>query len=307
MKYQCPDCKKYVYLLDESLNLPKQTKMSSKKQAELGKLGCLLPYQSAAETYAQLRKSTASPMGVHRSVQILGVQVPETKAVENATHAGVDGTMICIREEGWKEAQVGAVYKLNQAGRATEIRYASQVGARNKVGLETYQLAGSPSMEETGKMALLGDGAAWIDEIHAEHFSQSERIVDFWHASEYVWEVARAFYGQGTQAAKVWAGIRIKLLKKGKQASLKNSLVHLQAKTAEQKKARTAALRYFKNHGHQMNYPKYKRLGFHIGSGVIESGCKHVVQSRMKRSGMRWSRSGAENLLRLRTYHLNLN
>lgn len=305
----CPRCEKYVYPLDFDLALPRQTKMSAKKQTELGKLSCLLPYESAAEIYTELRKSTASKMGAHRSVQVLGAEKEqkEVPAVENPTHAGVDGTMICIREEGWKEAQVGAVYKLDKKGRATEIRYAGKVSARAEVGMETYRLAGSPSLEATSQMALIGDGAVWIDEIHEEHFPNSERIVDFWHASEYVWEVARAFYGQGTKKAKIWAKIRIHLLKRGKQISLRRSLSHLHAKTPEQKKSRFDALRYFKNHGHQMNYPKYRKLGFHIGSGVIESGCKHVVQDRMKRSGMRWSRQGAENLLRLRTYHLNLN
>ena len=53
------------------------------------------------------------------------------------------------------------------------------------------------------------------------------------------------------------------------------------------------------------DYPCYQRKGFHIGSGVAEGACKHVIQSRFKRTGMRWSRPGAENLLALRNLHVN--
>jgi hypothetical protein len=54
-----------------------------------------------------------------------------------------------------------------------------------------------------------------------------------------------------------------------------------------------------------MNYPFYERQGFHIGSGIAEGACKHVIHYRFKQAGMRWSRTGAENLLALRVAYLN--
>lgn len=54
-----------------------------------------------------------------------------------------------------------------------------------------------------------------------------------------------------------------------------------------------------------MKYDEYQRMGFHIGSGVIEAGCKYVIGHRFKRSGMRWSRKGAKHLMCLRVAYLN--
>ena len=79
----------------------------------------------------------------------------------------------------------------------------------------------------------------------------------------------------------------------------------MRAKTESQRKALEDARRYMRNHGDKMDYPRYRSLGYHIGSGVAEAGCKHVIQSRFKRSGMRWSREGAERLLQLRVAYLN--
>lgn len=54
-----------------------------------------------------------------------------------------------------------------------------------------------------------------------------------------------------------------------------------------------------------MRYPDYRAQGLPIGSGVVESACKHVVASRMKHAGMRWDEPGAENILALRCHYLN--
>ena len=54
-----------------------------------------------------------------------------------------------------------------------------------------------------------------------------------------------------------------------------------------------------------MNYPEYRERGLPDGSGVVEASCKHVVGDRLKRTGMRWDETGAENILALRCHHLN--
>ena len=68
---------------------------------------------------------------------------------------------------------------------------------------------------------------------------------------------------------------------------------------------RQATEEYFGNNLHRMEYPEYQAEGWQIGSGVVESACKHVVASRCKRAGMRWDENGAENILALRCLALN--
>ena len=63
MKYKCPGCEKYAYPLDEELTLPEQTKMSSKKQSELGQLGCLLPYKSGGQNLSRIKEKHCFPNG----------------------------------------------------------------------------------------------------------------------------------------------------------------------------------------------------------------------------------------------------
>ena len=86
---------------------------------------------------------------------------------------------------------------------------------------------------------------------------------------------------------------------------MRYALGHLQPRNKEQREVRKEVCRYFRNHGHKMNYPEYESRGYHIGSGVIEGACKFVIQTRMKRTGMRWTKSGAENVLNLRVTNLN--
>jgi hypothetical protein len=126
-----------------------------------------------------------------------------------------------------------------------------------------------------------------------------------WHASEYLWGVANEFYGQGSPKAQAWAASRVAQLERADQAGLSRSLRHLVPKTSEQTKILHNTRRYFRNHGHQMDYPRYLARGWHIGSGIAEAGCKYVIEARFKRAGMRWSRSGAGHLLRLRLAYLN--
>jgi hypothetical protein len=65
------------------------------------------------------------------------------------------------------------------------------------------------------------------------------------------------------------------------------------------------AIGYFDDNRSRMDYPRYRAENLPIGSGVIESSCKHVVGDRLKRSGMRWDEEGAEDLLALRCLDLN--
>ena len=181
----------------------------------------------------------------------------------------------------------------------------SRLGNREALGDDLYRLAGRPESEVSKGMAFVADGANWLDEIQRIHFPFATRIIDQWHVREYLWGVANEFYEQGSRKAQDWAKGKIGLLKKNRQRSLKQSFCRMEPKTKKQREILTDTKRYFQNHGHQMDYPRYQRKGFHIGSGVAEGACKHVLQSRFKRAGMRWSRPGAEKLLALGDLHIN--
>jgi hypothetical protein len=308
-RYECRRCKQGYYPADEELELSKESRMSQKKEDQMAKLSVRMPYEEAVKTYEELTGLGASVSVVHRVVQEKGEKFGEAKIEhkplkgDGKEHVGSDGTMVNIREEGWKEVKIGAYYKTDAEGEKEEVRYAATTASREEIGKQLYALAGRPNLEQTGQMGFIGDGAEWLEEIRQEHFVKSTRIVDFYHVSEYIGNLGKIFYGE--KKGKEWIEEKLAQIKAGGVKDVQESLGRMKAKTDEQKEELEKTRRYLKNHKEHMKYDEYKRMGFHIGSGVIEAGCKHVIGHRFKRAGMRWSRKGAKHLMCLRVAYLN--
>jgi len=288
--------------------------MSGQKEKQLASLAVHMPYEEAKKVYEELTRLKAGRMTAYRTVQRLGSQVREAEAPPESKpetgektkkHITADGVMIRIRDEGWKETKVGSVYRVDQERKAHGARYTATLDSREVFGGKLYRLAGEPEAAKTRKLAFISDAAKWLDELHAFSFPLATRIVDFWHVTEYLWKVANAFYEEGTTKARACAHEKIEKLRQGHAKLIHTNLAQMKPKTKFQREILEAALTYFQNHAHQMDYPRYEAMGLHIGSGVGESACKFVIQTRFKRSGMRWTRAGGENLLRLRLTYLN--
>lgn len=310
MRYNCHECGKKYYPTDEELELG-ESRMSLQKESQLALLSAHMTYRESQKVYEELTRQKAGRMTAHRTVQRWGSKIQDLEnsitpiSAEGKEHITGDGVMIRFQEEGWKEAKVGAHYCVDKDRKAQEIRYTATLGAREQLGQKLYELANRPSLERTGKMAFVSDAAEWLDGIQQMQFPLAERIVDVFHAEEYIWNVGKAFYQEGTLKTKEWAEAKVEQLRQANQRGLRKSLAQMKPKTEEQRQSLENARRYFRNHGQKMDYPRYEEKGFHIGSGIAEAACKHVIQSRFKRSGMRWSRQGAGNLLPLRLASLN--
>ena len=313
MRYRCHECGQYHYPLDYELGVDgKRTSIQKEKQLAL--LSVHMPYEEAKEIYEEMTRLKTGRMTAHRTVQRLGKRVAKSNGKEEAVrqveersrmHVTADGVMIAIREEGWKETKVGSVYEVDEEREAQGQRYTATFEDREVFGQKLYELAGEPAARESAGMTFISDAARWLDELQGLLFPMAERIVDFWHVTEYLWDVANAFYREGSTKAKQWAEEKIGKLRQGQVKLIQASLSQMKPRTKKQREVLKAAQTYFQNHAHQMDYPRYEAMGLHIGSGIAEAACKFVIQTRFKRCGMRWSRSGAENLLRLRLAYLN--
>jgi hypothetical protein len=153
---------------------------------------------------------------------------------------------------------------------------------------------------------VMGDGAEWIWNLAALHFPGAILIVDLYHARQHLWEVARRLYPDDERKRKVWMKVHQKrLLDQGKIERLVGALRAIKSRSPEvAEKIRTEA-DYFERNAERMRYPKFRRQHLFVGSGVIEAGCKTVIASRFKRSGMFWTVRGANTILALRCCHLN--
>jgi hypothetical protein len=153
---------------------------------------------------------------------------------------------------------------------------------------------------------VMGDGAEWIWNLAALHFPGAMEIVDLYHARQHLWDLARRLFPNREGPQKAWMKAHQKhLLDKGKIEKLVAVLRTIKSSNSEvAEKIRTEA-DYFERNAKRMRYPYFRRQHLFVGSGVIEAGCKTVVASRLKRSGMFWTVRGANAILALRCSYLN--
>lgn len=190
---------------------------------------------------------------------------------------------------------------------------AARRGALDIVGWEQPagtdpRLAGpaGPALAVLRPVQILGDGAVWIWHLADEHFGAARiEVVDWFHASEHLWTLAKALHDEGTAAATTWAEHALGLLWEHGPAPLRALLRETTAPTNQAAEVLRVERGYFTTNAARMDYPRWRALGLPIGSGAIESGAKHLVQQRMKRAGMRWSEPGATAILALRTHRLS--
>jgi len=184
--------------------------------------------------------------------------------------------------------------------------YTGAIETAEEFGKRIYREALQRGWSRARKKVVIGDGAEWIWNLVAEHVPGAREIVDLYHARQHLWTVARQLYPQEEVQQKAWMKVHQKrLLDKGKIEKLVSEL-HSIATTNPQlaEKIRTEAV-YFERNAERMRYPRFRRQHLFVGSGVIEAGCKTVVGSRLKQSGMFWTVRGANAILALRCSHLN--
>jgi hypothetical protein len=136
------------------------------------------------------------------------------------------------------------------------------------------------------------------------------RIVDYYHASQRVWRMAKILFGDTGKAGQSWARKMLRwMLRKSRGVNrvLHSAAALLMGKSLTEKKRKkfAQAYRYLRKRMKYMRYDEYKRLGLPRGSGVTEAACKTVFSQRLKLSGMRWKKPGAATILVLRVIHLS--
>jgi hypothetical protein len=151
------------------------------------------------------------------------------------------------------------------------------------------------------RRGVLGDGAAWIWNLADEQFPGAIQIVDLYHAKGYLWEVAKAIYGAGSDLGEQWAKQRRDELDEGKIDAL---LAALRVHAATHDEARKC-LDYVTRNRHRMRYPEFRARGLCVSTGVVEAGCKVAIGTRLKRAGMHWTVAGADAIIALRCCKLS--
>ena len=125
-------------------------------------------------------------------------------------------------------------------------------------------------------------------------------ILDIIHASEYLWDVGTALYGEKGQKRVRWVEAKLYALLDSQVGYVIGGLKQIRTKNAlkpHQENVIEKTLTYFENHRPMMDYATYLEKGYPIATGVVEGTCGSLVKDRMEDSGMRWSLVGDQTIL----------
>lgn len=214
-----------------------------------------------------------------------------------------------------REAKLGCVFTQTQTDEEGDplrdpasTSYVGTFEGCRDIAVLLHQEALRRGLGRAQKVVFLGDGAAWIWNNCKSTFPGAVQILDYYHASEYVVEMAKAVHINDETKAKA---LHKRWRKSMKDISPKKLIIEarkLLSKHPEWEASRAELIEgkisYLESHASRTEYGKYRAKGYFIGSGVIEAGCKTVVGSRLKQSGMFWSKRGAENILDMRCLFL---
>jgi hypothetical protein len=236
------------------------------------------------------------------------------RAVTGPCYVGIDGGMIFVAGR-WQEAKLGCIYQARDrvalSATRTELIARQVVAVRGEpaaLGARLWPRARAAGIDEQREVVVVGDGAPWIWNLAAEQFPRRVEILDWYHAKEHVSETARILYGEGTERTAQWRKEQLDRLWDDRVEDVIAGLRFLGAhqRSAVKRQAVEDLQRYLRTNRERMRYRTFREAGYQIGSGAAESAIGHVVQQRMKRSGMRWEAPGADAMLALRSVYRSI-
>jgi hypothetical protein len=341
--YLCPHCHTGQFPADAELDI-ENTEFSPGVRRMHALVGQAAPFGHGREQIRLLAGLEVTAKAVERTAETIGEDIArrEQAQIQRAVqldlpivvgepvpilYVQIDGTGIPVvkketadrkgKTEGrpahTREAKLGCVFtqtRWDEEGFAIRdpdsTTYTGAIETADDFGKRIYLQAWNRGWNRAVKKVVIGDGAEWIWNLANQHFPGTIQIVDLYHARQHLWDLARKLYPNDAPAQKKWLSLHQKRwLDKGKTEKLVASLRATISTDAEVlDKLRTEA-DYFETHAERMRYPKFRKQHLFVGSGVIEAGCKTVIGSRLKQSGMFWTVRGANSILALRCSHLN--
>ena len=219
------------------------------------------------------------------------------------------GVMVHLRAEGWKEAKVASVSAapVGEAGaqaegelrlekHSIELVYGMPSVSPTTTGPENYRRG----VEKAKQVVCINDGAIWIWMMVFVCFPRRIEILDWWpHAAVRLADRCRRIRPDSAEAA-AWVDAQKAALARSQLRLFFRRILRLYPLLSQAPPEVKKAVAYLWKNRRRMNYAAYRKAGFPISSGTVESAAKTLIQQRMKQAGMRWSRDGAQAMLALR-------
>jgi hypothetical protein len=342
--YLCPVCHTGQFPADVALDIDK-TDFSPGVRRMLAAVGGVAPFAQGRDQIQLLAGLEVTAKTVERTAESIGkdIEIRQQKDIQSAKQlrlpavAGppipclyiqMDGTQVFVvktETEGrasrtpgqparTRECKLGAVFTqttVDDQGRPLRdddsTTYVGAIETAEEFGLRIYTEAWNRGWDRATIRVVMGDGSHWIWNLADQHFPGALQIVDLYHAREHLWDLARKLHPADAAAQQRWLMRKLDGLENGKIEKLATALRKLA--DGEQNPELGRAIRieaeYFDSNSDRMRYPEFRKQNLFVGSGVIEAGCKTVIGSRLKQSGMFWTVRGANAIIVLRCCLLN--
>jgi hypothetical protein len=259
---------------------------------------------------SELKRATNS----YIAPEIAAPQRLEKDKIDTVLYITMDGSAVNTRIQDingstWKEMKLGLTFldrdvirRKDEACIITKKEYVTYLGSVDEFKKLLFNSAVNAGYGSIKKVVIIADGAHWIWNICKELFPDAECILDFFHMTENVYNYAKELFNHDEKKYTKWAKTVIHYIRTDQLKKALFKISHSPIKP--EKVAKTVNLEgYINNNKDRIKYLEYKNKGYYIGSGMIESGNKVVVQKRLKQAGMRWSVNGAQYIAVLRAKH----
>jgi hypothetical protein len=338
--YLCEHCHRGQFPLDVELDI-ENTELSPGVRRMLATVGHEAPFQQGREQMELLAGLSLTTKAVERTAEAVGedIEVRQQGELRRALqlalpipmgpripilYVEMDGTGIPVvhkETEGrvgkdgqpahTREAKLGCVFTqttVDEEGYPlrdeASTSYVGAIESCEEFGRRLYAEAWQRGWARAEKKVVLGDGAEWIWNQASLHFPDAIQIVDLYHAREHLWSLGAKLYPNDSPLQKRWVMVRKDKLDEGKIERLVALLRSQAASHPELAQDLRTEANYFEDNKERMRYPKFRKQGLFVGSGVIEAGCKTVL-GRLKQSGMFWTVRGANAIIALRCCQLS--
>jgi hypothetical protein len=314
-KYQCKSCGEWVVPRDEFLGIGKGN-YSVGVIALTSEVAAAFPFEASEDflsrrfdldlCYKQVQRLSertgeivsASEFALSADVVADEIKLLSTERPKRLT-ISADGLMV-FSDGGWTEMKC-ASFLSEEHGRST----IATMERAEKFGELLYLEGVRRGVQKASEVVFVADGATWIWNLVSHHFEHAVEIVDWYHATEHLWEIGNAWYGQGSRKAEAWVKRNKERLMEDGAERVVQSIKQWKPSEEETQKVKRENLHYFTTNANRMLYATFELNGFYIGSGSVESACKQYGQGRLKGPGMRWKKPGIEAIAHLRSAVLN--
>jgi hypothetical protein len=249
----------------------------------------------------------------------------EGSLVEMPLLIGADGVMVGFRPERgkakgktvWREIKVGILARLGrhvsrkgkEVSRLERRRLVAVLGDIDTLSARLWVEAVRQGILHAKQVVWLSDGGRGFWSLYFGRFAgYAQGILDFYHAAQNLWKGTVAWLDGRSKRAREWFARARHQLRHGKADRVLTELANTMALDGIPEsagKTLSNVYEYLQRHRDHIEYEKFKELGLPIGSGLVESACKWLIQQRFKGVGMRWSEEGFNHLLHLRLAWVN--